>query len=376
MKSNVVFDFHPIRNPLLRVNGVCPYFTMFPLNFPYRTLCRRRTATRVLDPFCGRGTTNFAARLLGITAVGIDSNPVGAAVAMAKLTMTTAEQVSAACEAGLQATGECEIPVGEFWDWGYHSGTLSEVCRMRMHLLQKKVWLDAEIFLRALILGILHGPLTKGIPTYLSNQMPRTYATKPAAAVHFWKSQGHRPLYVLLLDAVRRRAAYLLQRLPLRADRRVLLADSRQESTYHGLGGFDLVLTSPPYLGMRTYWPDQWLRNWFLGGSDSVEYAKPIQIQTQDLSVFIRDLSAVWRNVAAVCRSGSERVVRFGALPSFSVDPRQVIRQTIKGAGCGWEIRTIKPAGCFPAGRRQANQFKVRDNPPIDEIDVYCRLAV
>lgn len=29
---------------------------------------------------------------------------------------------------------------------------------------------------------------------------------------------------------------------------------------------------SPPYYGMRTYLPDQWLRLWFLGGPDYVEH--------------------------------------------------------------------------------------------------------
>ncbi len=39
----------------------------------------------VIDPFCGRGTTNFAARLLEMPSVGVDSSPVAAALAKAKL---------------------------------------------------------------------------------------------------------------------------------------------------------------------------------------------------------------------------------------------------------------------------------------------------
>src|SRR5262249_14425531 len=42
------------------LNGVCPYFTMFPLAFPFAVL-RRHAAPGdlVLDPFCGRGTTGY-----------------------------------------------------------------------------------------------------------------------------------------------------------------------------------------------------------------------------------------------------------------------------------------------------------------------------
>ena len=61
------------------LNAVCPYFTMFPLGFPLRVLSRgERDGGAVLDPFCGRGTTNIAARLLDLPSVGIDSHPLAA----------------------------------------------------------------------------------------------------------------------------------------------------------------------------------------------------------------------------------------------------------------------------------------------------------
>jgi DNA modification methylase len=68
----------------LRLNAVCPYYTMFPLDFPLGQLKLYPDARRVLDPFCGRGTTRYAARLAGRHAVGIDINPVAVAIASAK----------------------------------------------------------------------------------------------------------------------------------------------------------------------------------------------------------------------------------------------------------------------------------------------------
>ncbi len=61
-------------NPELRLNTICPYFTMFPLSFPFKVLCNAQKTDLVYDPFCGRGTTNYAARLLGIKSYGVDSN--------------------------------------------------------------------------------------------------------------------------------------------------------------------------------------------------------------------------------------------------------------------------------------------------------------
>ena len=68
------------------LNGVCPYYTMYPLDFPLRVLKEHgKRGDWVIDPFCGRGTTNFAARLLGMPSMGVDSSPVAVALAKAKL---------------------------------------------------------------------------------------------------------------------------------------------------------------------------------------------------------------------------------------------------------------------------------------------------
>lgn len=67
---------------------------MFPLDFPFKILARRaRKGSLVLDPFCGRGTTNFAARLLGLDSLAVDSSPVATAITAAKLVAVTAEEI-------------------------------------------------------------------------------------------------------------------------------------------------------------------------------------------------------------------------------------------------------------------------------------------
>src|SRR5262249_11467719 len=139
-------------------------------------------------------------------------------------------------------------------------------------------------------------------------------------------------------------------------------------------GKFDLVLTSPPYLGMRTYWPDQWLRNWFLGGPPFVEYARQDQITSQEQEKFTNDLAEVWKESARVCRPRARLVARVGALPSYSSDPAALIKESIRRADSGWTAQTIVPAGSAPDGRRQADQFRARQTDSIAEIDIHCRL--
>src|SRR3954469_24782456 len=151
------------------LNAVCPYYTMYPLDFPLSVLKRHgHPGEWVLDPFCGRGTTNFAARLLGMPSFGIDSSPVAAALARAKLAYATPGRVVSCAHAILRGGSTPAMPAGEFWAWAYHSDTLVDVCRLRDALFDSCVS-PTRVLLRAIVLGALHGPQPKGRPSYFSN---------------------------------------------------------------------------------------------------------------------------------------------------------------------------------------------------------------
>src|SRR5437867_6993473 len=144
------------------LNGICPYFTMFPLDFPLRVLRTRATPGEwVLDPFCGRGTTNYAARTVGLPSFGLDSSPVAAALAQAKLANTVPGEIERAAQDVLdQVRDPQNVPAGEFWDWAFHPEVLPTLCRLREGL-QQDCSTDARRALRALLLGALHGPVNK-----------------------------------------------------------------------------------------------------------------------------------------------------------------------------------------------------------------------
>ncbi|MBI5543973.1 MAG: DNA modification methylase, partial [Deltaproteobacteria bacterium] len=99
------------------LNAVCPYYTMYPLDFPLRVLKEHGDeGDWVIDPFCGRGTTNFAARLRKMPSVGVDSSPVAAALAQAKLASAEPGRVVANARAILKVAKEpTALPSGEFW---------------------------------------------------------------------------------------------------------------------------------------------------------------------------------------------------------------------------------------------------------------------
>ena len=358
-------------HPRLRLNAVSPWFTMFPLSFPLGVVGRLKRTGRVLDPFCGRGTTLYAARLLGHAAVGLDVHPVAAATARAKLATTTPQAIVAVAEE-LLATRSDLVPEGEFWDLAYSRQTLRSLCRLRAGLRRQVVGDDTTDVLRAITLGILHGPLRRGAPTYASNQMPRTYATKPAAAVRFWRARGlTTPPKTDILDLIGRRAAYILSDLPKPTPGQVICEDSRR--ALQGVdGAFDAIVTSPPYLGLRTYRPDQWLREWFLGGKPYPAYDYGDQLTHRSDEAFVAELGAIWRTAAVRCRKNAKLAVRFGALGSRKRDPERLLRASIEQSDCGWVIETISDAGVAPSSRRQASQFTEAESIP--EIDCEARL--
>src|SRR5436309_6584502 len=100
---------------------------MFPLQFPLRVLqARAAPSDWVLDPFSGRGTTNYAARVLGLPSVGIDSSNVAVSLTQAKLANVTPDEVIACADEILSAGGNAlDVPTGEFWGLAYHPEVLS-----------------------------------------------------------------------------------------------------------------------------------------------------------------------------------------------------------------------------------------------------------
>lgn len=349
------------------LNAICPYWTMFPLSFPLGTLAEAKSGEWVLDPFCGRGTTLYAARKLGLPAVGIDSNDVAVAIAAAKLVAVTPTAVVGLAEELIEDAAEATPPVGEFWHWCFAPHVLEILCRLRAGLARREG--SAAIALRGVLLGALHGPRNRGAPNYLSNQMPRTYATKPKGALAYWKAREIRPAEVDVLAVIRRHA-----------DRRYTSAPSRAPgAVYAGEAlavlrrlrrRFSWVITSPPYPGMVTYRPDGWLRGWLLGGPPTPDYNREGQLGARGGRAFVTGLADIWAAVARRCRPDARLTVRFGALPSaHRGEPEDLLLTSLEVSGA-WRVLSVKDAGVpRRAGARQVEQA-LKAGAHVPEVDV------
>lgn len=347
---------------------------MFPLSVPSKHLEDVDPGSWVLDPFCGRGTTNFAARLLSVASVGVDSSPIAAAIAQGKMVDVLADSIEIACADILAEEAPVEVPEGPFWELCYHPKTLVNIVRLRNALLQDCSSAPRQA-LRALLLGLLHGPRAKRQPSYLSNQMPRTYAAKPDYAVRFWTKKQLLPELVDIVELVGRKARYYFFSPLPKVSFKVVCADSRNLD-FSALGPkFSCVITSPPYYGMVSYIQDQWLRYWFLGGPATVTYWHKDQMTHKSAPEFTQQLAQTWRNVASACLPGAKMVIRFGGVHNRKGDPMDIMRTSLREANSNLNVLKVTSAGFSSNGHRQANQFQSQAlRSPIEEFDFCVRV--
>jgi hypothetical protein len=354
------------------LNAICPYFTMFPLRFPLGVLRRGVPGETVLDPFCGRGTTNFAARLSGLSTIGVDCNAVAVAATEAKLALARPEAIVREARAILSGAGPRHVPAGEFWGLAYQKETLERLCLLREALV-KDCESDERKALRGIILGALHGPLRKnGGSSYFSNQSPRTYAPKPRYAVRFWQARRLLPPRTDVLELIASRAVRFYSAAPPSVNGRVYKGDSRKCAVVVQACAerpIDWIITSPPYYGLRTYGPDQWLRNWFLGGPAEVDYSYGLQVSHNGTGRFVDDLRRVWLNVAGVAAASARLVVRFGAINDRQCEPVELIKASLRDSP--WRIVTRVAAGDARQGKRQADTFRVNSRV-VSEFDLWA----
>jgi DNA methylase len=260
--------------------GFGPYYAMFPVDFVRRTvdaLCPREG--RLLDPFCGRGTSLFVAATTGREALGADVNPVAWVFAAVKLDPCARpagllKRVGELLSLKTSADAEHE---NEFQKWAWHSDVLAFLKVARRTLNWRHSKLDRTLM--GIILVHLHGKLGEG----LSNQMRQSKAMAPKYSVRWWKAHKLKPPKIDVAEFFFKKLAWRyhagVPEFP--ASARVWLGDSRQVLSRISDFGADLVLTSPPYAGVTNYTYDNWMRLWMLGGPSlpspgvSERYADP-----------------------------------------------------------------------------------------------------
>lgn len=332
-----------------------------------KQLARERCGSWVLDPFCGRGTTAFAAMLRGLNVVSVDLNPVAVAITRAKSSRAFPNEIVDLARVLINEQEANDIPDSQYWRFAYEPAVLAHVCSIREGLLGYND--EVSNALRGVMLGCLHGPIYSS-PSHLSNQMQRTFSPKPSYAVRYWKRHRMNPPSVNVLDVVRKKADRAYGEYIRKSGRAIVYQHDARTLRDPGVR-FSHIVTSPPYLGMRTYGPDQWLREWFVGGPSSPNYQQQGQIGFSSYENVVRSLAHVWSRVARWSNPGARLSIRFGVFGNQDVDCRQLIKSSIEQSNSSWRHVFTRDAGLPPRGNsRQAQQMgRVLKSSPKRDFD-------
>ena len=265
-------------------HAMCSYLGSFPAAMA-RSLISTLSdeGDRVLDPFCGRGTTLLEARLLRRRAFASDLNPLATAITRAKnVRVSLDDALSRICDLERRFDLPLYLPEALAQNENilliYHPNTLARLCYLRRRLLNSEKPVDQ--FLIGLILGIMHGSERKdGSSSYASVSMPNTFSMPPRYVRRFVQLNGlkrlDRDVFGLMETKLQRLFRHGEPVGPVgvvcHANAKAI---SRMENFGQHAGEIDLILTSPPYLNVVEYAKQNWIRMWFLEGGASSDLCK------------------------------------------------------------------------------------------------------
>lgn len=255
-------------------HAMCSYLGAFPpalANYFIRAFTDQNNV--VLDPFSGRGTTLLEARMLGRQALASDLNPIALSLTRAKNASVTLEEVLVRIEQ-LQKRYDTTLYLPEAGAQSdeinliYHPRTLAQLCYLKRRLVTSIT--DVDRFLVGCVLGIMHGGVRKdGTSGYASISMPNTFSMSPEYVRRFVQTNQLARDFHDVFELLKNKAGRLFKdNFPAGAPGIVVAEDVKKLSLntdltpYHGT--VDLVLTSPPYLGVVNYAKQNWIRTWFL----------------------------------------------------------------------------------------------------------------
>lgn len=290
---------HPLQKLMSRSGS-------FPLSVAVDLLKKySRSGFTVLDPFCGKGTTLLAARILGMNAYGVDVAPEAIVCSRAKLVNVDASGMREYISM-MKFRSRSLNNVPDNVKVYFHPKTLSQIIYVRDQLIKDSSAQDDTLrsygrFTLGVLLGILHGHAKYS----LSVSSSHVYAMSPEyikryAQKHDLKAEYRDVKGCLLEKALR----CLSVPLPTKVEGEVKRGSAIETNLIfpHLRNKVDIILTSPPYLNTQTYNKDNWLRIWVLG-LDHKELSKQY-IQTGSIQKYEKAMKPVITQFLKMLKSG------------------------------------------------------------------------
>jgi len=268
------------------LHSICSRTGSFPANLAHYFISMySEPGDRVLDLYSGKGTAPFEACLMGRVGIGNDACPDAYVLTYAKTRVPQKEvflNYLGQVERRLQKPSISEVD--ENVKIYFCRDTLRQIVALQEVANEDsseevrdrdRAKYDNSMFLKALMLGILHGRTEYSLslpcphsfamaPNYVRRKIrsaPIKYARPKRDAIKCLKLKTERVFKDPIPAWFKKGEAYQSDAASLELNECV-----------------DLIITSPPYLRAHTYAWDNWLRLWFLG----YDYRKvrPLLIET------------------------------------------------------------------------------------------------
>jgi site-specific DNA-methyltransferase (cytosine-N4-specific) len=232
---------------------------------------------RVLDPFCGSGTTLVEAAHLGVDATGTDLNPLAVAIAAGKLRLlrartTTVERTWAPLRNHLSSRVQ-HMSFERAWSARDLDRAMRRAPDHIAHFEYARSWFpDSVVAQIALVLEAIqeHGGALQSVYRLFLSDLLRDASHQEPADLRIRRRKDPLdnfpliPRFILGADRKLERAARARSVIGrVSGEQRVQQLDSRRLD--NSLGRFDAVLTSPPYATALPYFDTQRLSLCVLG---------------------------------------------------------------------------------------------------------------
>lgn len=325
MRSNRSSEIWTLGNREGRWAGFGPYYGMFPVSFARDVIGRfSMPGDTVIDPFCGRGTTNYVAQVLGRQSFGCEVNPVGWVFSKAKT--APARQLPRILhridEIARWREPSDFVAETEFQKWAWCPDVLGFINSARRNLDWENSKIDRTI--SAFLLVYLHAKLGGG----LSNQMRQSKAMAPKYSVRWWKSRDMRPPVINAAEYLKSRISWRYARGIEKSgnEAKIYFGDARNGLQTYRRAPATLVLTSPPYMGVTNYRYDNWIRIWALGGPLIPEWGQGNRYSNKEK--YSEMIHGVFKRLSRVSKTDVTIVVRTDRRPFTFHTTVHVIKDT------------------------------------------------
>ena len=255
----------------------------------------------VLDPFMGRGTTLLEAALHGRQTLGNDVNPLSRILVEPRLEPPALAAVEARL-ASLALDGPAEHPDG--FDVFFHERTLSQICRLRAYLHDRRAAGAADAVDRWIQMVAINRLTGHSAGFFSVYTLPPNQAASIERQRRNNARRNQQPEYRDVAARILRKTRRLLRDVP------ELRPTGRQRGFFRQPAGepfaYDgppvaLAVTSPPFLNVVNYKADNWMRCWFAGiDPDQVDIT-----QTGRLEAWKALVRGALDSVAAIAARGA-----------------------------------------------------------------------